>query len=202
MSSVARLTKFFLERPSTSIGNMMFSKAVRQANRVADWNTTPMSLRVPSMGLPSSSSCPLVFRSRPAKSRNSVLLPHPLGPTTARNWPTGMSMFTSLSATTGFPTRTAYVLATPRQTISGGSGPLRRPAADNASLLSPFTIKQFALPRLTNRGSRTLNVHAKQLPHKRGPLGVRSVCCALMISAAAKSTGRGPSQETGVNNNA
>ncbi|MNO02867.1 hypothetical protein D3C81_2233990 [compost metagenome] len=52
---------------------------------------------VPLMSLPSTSSCPALWRLKPAISRRRVDLPDPDGPSRAKNSPGSMLMLTSLS---------------------------------------------------------------------------------------------------------
>ena len=121
----------------------MFSRTLRQASSVAVWKTNPMSLRGPSIEFPPSSISPCVFRSRPASNLNNVLLPQPLGPTMARNSPAGMSIFRSLRAIIGIPTRALYSLPRPRHEIRGdGPAVAERELSD----IRPSTADSMMMP--------------------------------------------------------
>lgn len=70
------------------------------------------------MSRPSKSMLPLVGRSRPPRSWNSVVFPDPLGPAIATESPATIATSTSLTAWTWPPPR-LYVLETERSSYTG-----------------------------------------------------------------------------------
>src|SRR6185295_5893377 len=92
-------------RPSccTSTGSSTLPSTVRQGNSTGDWNTTPMSLRGPAIGVPLSNACPPLACISPARIFSSVDLPHPDGPTIDMNSPSATVQSMSSSAVTPPP---------------------------------------------------------------------------------------------------
>jgi hypothetical protein len=84
--------------PCTSAGSRTFSITVRHGSRTGFWNTMPMSRRGAATGLPSTLTAPAVAGTSPARIFNSVVLPHPLGPTTVTNSRSRTESEMSLSA--------------------------------------------------------------------------------------------------------
>ncbi len=84
----------------------MFSHAVRSLSRLGSWNTTPNRLRTSFWSVagsrPSSSSDPVVGRSKVVSILMVVVLPAPFGPRKAKISPAHTSNVTSLTAVT-FP---------------------------------------------------------------------------------------------------
>src|SRR5476651_49697 len=66
---------------------MAFENTVRHGSRLSLWNTKPRSSPGPLSARPSSKILPDVAGSRPARMRNNVVLPQPLGPTNEMNSP-------------------------------------------------------------------------------------------------------------------
>src|SRR5580700_4959817 len=84
--------------PATSRPMMALASTVRHGSRLSFWNTKPRSLPGWRTARPSSSTSPEDARSRPATMRKNVVLPQPLGPTTAMNSPRATSRLMPRSA--------------------------------------------------------------------------------------------------------
>src|SRR5256885_14553229 len=88
----------------------------------------------PAMPRPSNSTLPSVTGVRPAITSRSVDLPHPEGPTTAKNSPRSISTSTGPSACSGLGGRPVMnVLPTPESLTRGaatGGAPLARRLAE------------------------------------------------------------------------
>ncbi len=103
MRRAARSRSTFATRRSLS-GNATFSTAESQGRRLASWKIMPTLRGIGAvMGSPSQSTVPLDGSRSPATSESRVDLPQPLGPTTATNWPSGISRLIESSATTPAP---------------------------------------------------------------------------------------------------
>jgi hypothetical protein len=91
-------------RPSrcTSAGSSTLPSTLRQGNSTGDWNTMPISLRGPSIGVPLSAASPVDAGISPARIFNSVDLPQPEGPTIDMNSPSATEKSISCRAAIAF----------------------------------------------------------------------------------------------------
>src|SRR5438270_5495844 len=64
-------------------------------SRASAWNMKPTPSTMPRTGAPLTRIAPPLGRSRPDTIDSIVDLPHPVGPTTAQNWPAPTDMVTS-----------------------------------------------------------------------------------------------------------
>src|SRR5688572_1932226 len=97
--------------------NSMFCSAVSQGNSPWSWKTIARSGPGLLTGLPSSVTVPPSALIMPAATFSSVLLPHPLGPTTTTNSPGSQVRLTSRSAWTELPEKflsTCSITSRPR----------------------------------------------------------------------------------------
>jgi hypothetical protein len=63
------------------------SSTLFQGNTASFWNMKPTPGVMPDTGRPSTSTAPVLARSRPETRLSVVDFPHPVGPTTAQNSP-------------------------------------------------------------------------------------------------------------------
>src|SRR5919197_2137057 len=117
-------------RPAIDSGSTMFSRASRTGSRLKDWKTKPTLSRRSSVrrlssrstsSTPSSTTDPLVGRSRPARMCINVDFPEPEGPMIAVKRPAGKPTVTPSSArTAAWPS--PYTRTTSAADTSRGSG--------------------------------------------------------------------------------
>jgi hypothetical protein len=79
---------------------------------------------IPSTGRPPTRTAPALGRSRPATIVSVVDLPHPVGPTTAQNFPGPITRSTSRNAVKTDPAGVAKRFVTPLSSICAGPLPL------------------------------------------------------------------------------
>jgi len=91
--------------PASSSGRAILSRALRQGIRFACWKTRPIRRWGRVTGSPSSKAWPRAGAISPAMIRSSVVLPQPLGPTSATNAPRGTANDTPSRACSGDPPR-------------------------------------------------------------------------------------------------
>jgi hypothetical protein len=87
MKSRARSRRSAAPMPSISSGNSTLPITVRHGSRPKFWNTMQASLRGPDTGVPAMVMRPSSAAISPAVSRNKVVLPHPLGPSSVISSP-------------------------------------------------------------------------------------------------------------------
>src|SRR5262249_55707766 len=98
-SSMARLVISSRASGCTSAGRSTLSSTLRQGNSTGVWNTMPMSLRGPSIGVPLSTASPWEAGSSPARIFSRVDFPQPDGPTIEMNSPSATAKSISCNAT-------------------------------------------------------------------------------------------------------
>src|SRR5205823_13279866 len=104
------------------------------------WKTNPVLVSTPRTGCPWTTVSPDDASSRPETSVRVVDLPHPVGPTTAQNWPSSTASDKSLSAVYVPPSAVANFLVTLRSSMAAmGPEPL-------SSTLSPGTLGRCRTP--------------------------------------------------------
>jgi hypothetical protein len=88
-------------RPSrcTSAGKSTLPSTLRQGNSTGVWNTMPMSLRGPWIGVPLSAASPCEAGNSPARILSRVDFPQPDGPTMEMNSPSATAKSMSCNAT-------------------------------------------------------------------------------------------------------
>jgi hypothetical protein len=90
------------------------------------WNMKLVPAVIPSTGFPPTLTVPALGRSSPATIVSEVDLPHPLGPTTAQNFPAPTVISKSRTAVNSDPDGVAKRFVTPFNSIcAAGAGPLR-----------------------------------------------------------------------------
>src|SRR6476661_4186815 len=100
--------------PASSSGKATLDIVDRHGSRRGSWKTKPTRGSASVTGAPPISIVPASGRSRPAMSRNSVLLPDPLGPTMATTSPSATSKLTPSTTSRWSP----VVVVNPRLTAS------------------------------------------------------------------------------------
>ena len=86
-----------------SIGNITLSIADFHGSRVGSWSMIPNSRRGPVTGSPPAKISPPVMLSIPPIIISSVLLPQPLGPSSATNSPSATEKSAFRTASSGLP---------------------------------------------------------------------------------------------------
>src|ERR1700730_13823287 len=81
------------------------------------WNMKPIPPAIPSTSWPPTRTVPAFGRSKPATIVRVVDLPHPVGPTTAENWPGSITRSTSRRAVKTDPEGVTNRLVTPLSSI-------------------------------------------------------------------------------------
>jgi hypothetical protein len=100
------------------------SSTVFHGSSASDWNTKPTSRPMPSTSAPWTATDPSLARSSPDTRVSVVDFPHPLGPTTAQNWPASTVRSTSAIAVKTDPSGVGNRLVTPLSSMAGTRPPL------------------------------------------------------------------------------
>ena len=93
---------------------------VFQGISASAWNMKLVPAAIPSTACPPTRTVPALGRSSPATIVSVVDLPHPLGPTTAQNFPAPMAISTSRNAVNIVPDGVTKRFVTPVSSIGAG----------------------------------------------------------------------------------